>query len=110
MTLLARLTPREPILRHRGAHRDDNGTFTTESQPVTILALAVAPGGGSDRSERFRNGEDIACTVYFPIGTDVVSTDELTVRGQRFRIIVNDWRIDDSTTGGLEVLCVRSQG
>lgn len=110
MTLLARLTPREPILRHRGAHRDENGTFTAESQPVTILALAVAPGGGSDRSERSRNGEDIACTVYFPLDTDIVNGDELTVRGQRFQIVVNNWQIGSSTTGGVEVLCKRSQG
>jgi len=110
VSLLNRLTPREPILRHRGAHRDENGVFTADGQPVTILAIAVAPGGGSDRSDRSRTGEDIDCTVYFPPGTDVVSSDELTVRGKRFRIIVNDWHIDDTTTGGLEVLCVRSQG
>lgn len=110
MSLLGRLTPREEIIRHRGGERDENGVFSAESEPVTLLALAVAPGGGSDRTERLRNGEDIACTVYFATGTDVVNGDELTVRGKRFRIVVNDWQLDASSVGGLEVLCVRGQG
>lgn len=109
MTLLSRLQPREPVIRHRGGQRDENGTFST-SENQTLYALAVAPGGGSDRSDRGRTGEDISCTVYFATGTDVLSTDELTVRGQRFRIVVNDWQIDASTAGGLEVLCMRGQG
>lgn len=99
----------ESVTRHRGAGRDEDGKLTTNTD-VELLAFGVAPGGGSDRNARERTGEDIDCTVYFPAGTDVVNGDELTVRGKRFRIIVNDWRSSSAKTGGLEVLCVRGQG
>ena len=107
--MLNRITPREPVIRHRGGERDENGVFGTATD-TTVMAVAVAPGGGSDRAERGRNGETIDCTVYFPMGTDIVNGDELTVRGNRFRIVVNDWHIDAGTVGGLEVLCMRGQG
>lgn len=107
--MINRLTPKEPVTRHRGGVRDENGQFT-ESEDATLLALAVAPGGGSDLGQRGRDGEDIACTVYFLPGTDVLNSDELTVRGKRFRIVVNDWQLDSTTTGGVEVRCVRGQG
>lgn len=97
----------EQVVRHRGGGRDENGELV-EATDATLQAIAVAPGAGSQRLERGRDGEDIACTVYFPIGTDVVSSDELTVRGERFRIVVNDWQFGGR--GGLEVLCVRGQG
>ena len=108
--MLKLLAATEDVIRHRGAVRDEDGKFGTESEPVTIAAIAVAPGGGSDRATQSRTGEDIACTVYFPAGTDIVNSDELTVRGQRFRIVVNDWSLAASSTGGVEVHCVRSQG
>ena len=98
----------EQVIRHRGGGRDENGKLLTEIPPVTLAAIAVAPGGGSDRQSLGRTGEDIACTVYFPLGTDLVNADELTVRGERFRIVVNDWQLDGF--GGLEVLCSRGQG
>ena len=104
------LTPSETVTRHRGAVRDEDGKFTSESEPVTLTAIAVAPGGGSDRSSNGREGEDIACKVYFASGVDIANGDELTVRGQRFQVVVNDWQLGTSATGGLEVLCVRSQG
>lgn len=101
----------ESVIRHRGVQRDEDGKLTDPSAPdATLMTIAVAPGGGSDRPERTRSGEDIACTAYFPLGTDVVNTDELTVRGQRFRIVVNEWRSPRTGRGGLEVLCTRGQG
>ena len=33
----------------------------------------------------------MALTVYFTSGVDLVNTDELTVRGQRYQIVVNRW-------------------
>lgn len=99
----------EQIIRHRGAGRDENGQLTpATNEPLT--AIAVAPGGGSESVERFRNGETIDATVYFTLGTDLVNSDELTVRGQRYQIIVNDWRSPWTGRGGLEVLCTRGQG
>lgn len=101
--------PSEPVVRHRGGGRDENGQLMTATD-TTLLAIAVAPRGGSEDIQRERDGEDIACTVYFPIGTDVVGSDELTVRGKRFSVIVNDWHIAEWPVGGLEVLCTRGQG
>ncbi|MGE2714198.1 hypothetical protein ACQI4L_09085 [Mycolicibacterium litorale] len=98
----------EQVIRHRGARRDENGKFTPATdEPLT--ATVVAPGGGSEHVERSRTGETTAFTVYFIGGADVVNGDELTVRGQRFSIIVNDWR-GSGRGGGLEVLCTRAQG
>lgn len=99
----------EKVIRHRGVKRDENGKLTAPSAPdAALVAIGVAPGGGGRNVERLRDGETIACTVYFRLGTDVVDGDELTVRGERFRIIVNDWRMRGR--GGLEVLCTRGQG
>lgn len=114
----------ETVIRHRGAIRDENGQFPAQAPDVDLMVIGVAPGGGtqrgSDRFDRGRAGEDIACTVYLhspaPVvenglivgHTDLLDSDELTVRGKRFRIIVNDWAMQGR--GGLEVLCVRGQG
>jgi hypothetical protein len=97
----------EQVIRHRGGGRDENGKLIEPSDDP-IYAIGVAPGGGTGRMERGRNGEDVACVVYFRSGTDVVNADELTVRGERYRIVVNDWRMGGR--GGLEVLCTRGQG
>lgn len=94
----------EQVTRHRDGGRDENSKWTPGGG-VPLPAMEVAPRGGSGRTERGRDGEDIACTVYFPAGTDVKNDDELTVRSERFSIIVNDWG-----SAGLEVLCVRGQG
>lgn len=107
---LNRLVARVPVTRHRGRVRDENGVFAAET-PAVLMAIGVAPGGGNDQNgERGREGEDIACTVYFPPGTDIVNSDELTIRGERFKVVVNDWQLPDVSTGGLAVQCVRGQG
>ena len=95
----------EQVIRHRGGGRDENGELTAATDEL-LNTIAIAPGGGSQYAERSRgDGETIAFTVYFPIGTDIASSDELTVRGNRFSIIVNEWR-----PAGLEVLCTGSHG
>lgn len=98
----------EQVLRHRGGGRDARGQLVAAGTPTPLLAIGVAPRGGSTRVDRGRTGEDVACTVYFPFGTDIADGDELTVRGKRYRIIVNDWQMQGR--GGVEVLCVRGQG
>lgn len=103
----------EQVIRHRDGGRDENGQLTPATD-TTLTAIAVAPGSGSQsgqghRQERARSGEDIACTVYFDPGTDLINSDELTVRGKRYRsITVNEWNMNGC--GGLEVLCTRGQG
>lgn len=97
----------EQVVRHRGGRRDEDGAWIPGGdEPLT--PTVVAPGGGSEFSERSRAGEITAFRVYFPLGTDITSDDELTVRGERFGIVVNDW--DQSGRGIVEVLCTRGEG
>lgn len=99
----------EQVIRHRGVRRDENGKLTDPAVPdAPMTPIAIAPGGGSRQAARAREGETIACTVYFPPGTDIKNSDELTVRDERFTIVVNDWLLQGR--GGLEVLCTRGQG
>ena len=97
----------EQVTRHRGGGRDENGQLTGAADTL-LSTIVVAPGGGQEFVERLRDGESIAYTVYLPMGTDIVNSDELTVRGDRYTIIVNDWNV--SGRGVVEVLCTRGQG
>jgi hypothetical protein len=101
----------EQVIRHRGGGRDENGQLVPATQ-VTMTAIAVAPGAGTERLALGRDGENIDCVVYFTPDVDIVNADELTVRGNRFRIIVNDWHPlrPGSSVAGLEVMCMRGQG
>lgn len=96
------------MIRHRGAARDKYGKLIAAASDVPLTPIGIAPGGGSRFVERAREGQTTAFTVYFDLGTDLISSDELTVRGERFTIIVNGWEMDG--LGGLEVLCTRGQG
>ncbi|WP_292980963.1 hypothetical protein [Mycobacterium sp.] len=102
----------EQVIRHRGGGRDDNSQIIpASSTPLTAIgvALGIVPGvRPRQRISSGRDGEDTAAIVYFAPGTDLVNSDELTVRGKRYRIIVNDWQMQGR--GGLEVLCARGQG
>lgn len=101
----------EQVIRHRGGGRDEDGKWTLGSD-VSLTPIGIAPGGAAQGQrptiDQGREGEILACTVYFPVGTDIVNSDEITVRGERFNIIVNDWLL--AGRGGLEVLCTRGQG
>lgn len=98
----------EQVIRHRGRRRDENGKLTPESPDLPLTPIVIAPGAGSKYVELGREGETIACTVYFPLGTDIVNSDELTVRDERYTVIVNDWHVE--SRGVLEVACTRGQG
>lgn len=101
----------ETVTRHRGAIRDEDGRYVPGSD-APLEAFAVAPTGGYHQVQQTREGEDIACTVYFTDFVDLVNADELTVRGNRYAVIVNEWRSPwpAGVDGGLEVLCTRGQG
>jgi hypothetical protein len=99
----------ESVIRHRGGGRDENGQLISATD-TTLSARAVAPGGGAEFVAPSRDGESIDAVVYFARGVDLVNSDELTVRGQRYQIVVNDWRSPWTSFGGLEVLCTRGQG
>jgi hypothetical protein len=103
----------EQVIRHRGAGRDENGQLIPGSdEPLMAIGVApgVYPGPASERTiSRGRNSTDLGAVVYFPPGTDLDdSTDELTVRGERYQIVVNDWQAQG--WGGLEVACSRGEG
>lgn len=100
----------ETVTRHRGSGRDENGQLITATTE-TLEAFAVAPGAGHHLVQLGRDGEDIDATVYFTSYVDLINADELTVRGERYQIIVNEWRSPwTDSGGGLEVLCTRGQG
>lgn len=99
----------ETVTRHRGGGRDENGQLIAAST-ASLEAFAVAPGAGHHQVKLGRDGEDIAATVYFLGSIDLTNADELTVRSERFQIVVNDWRSPWTDRQGLEVLCTRGQG
>jgi len=98
----------EQVTRHRGPTRDDDGKLVAATD-TSLTAFEVAPGGSTRSSERARDdGLVIAHTVYFLEAVDLTNDDRLTVRGESWRIVVNEW-----TFGGFdgrEVLCTRGQG
>jgi hypothetical protein len=100
----------ELVTRHRGESRDENGKLTPAEPDEPLTSTGIAPRGGSETVERARNGEVIECTVFFALGTDIKNDDELTVRNERYSVIVNEWRSPWTEFGGLEVLCTRGQG
>lgn len=99
----------EQVVRHRGAVRDEDGRIVAAASDETLTAFEVAPGGSSRSSERARDdGLVVAHTVYFIEAADLRNDDELTVRGERWRIVVNVWAFGGFD--GREVLCTRGQG
>jgi hypothetical protein len=99
------------VTRHRDGGRDEDGQLIPAAA-VSLEAFAVAPGGGHHQVQLGREGEDIDCIVYFTDFVDLTNADELTVDGERYQIIVNEWRSPWPTgvDGGLEVLCTRGHG
>lgn len=95
----------ETVTRHRGQSRSAKGKYEGGAPDKDLPVLEIAPGGGSRVIRQARDGEQVSCTVFFDVGADVKDGDDLTVRGQRYRTIVNVW-----AGGGVEVLCVRGQG
>lgn len=94
----------EMATRHRGYVRDAKGKYSGGTD-APIQLIEWAPGGGTRMIQQARDGEQISGTAYFEPGTDIRDGDDLTVRGERFRTIVNEW-----AGGGFEVLCVKGQG
>ncbi|WP_448222454.1 hypothetical protein [Gordonia iterans] len=97
----------ESVIRHRGGKRDEDGKLIGASS-TTISVFAVAPGGGTDYAERAREGETVDFVVYSTRPVDITSDDELTVRGKKCTVVVNEWRFGGFD--GREILCTRSAG
>lgn len=99
----------ETTIRHRGGGRDEDGKWVAGSNDA-LEAFAVAPGGGAEYGARGRSGEAVSAVVFFVPPVDLTNDDELTVRGTRYRIVVNAWRSPRTGRGGLEVLCSSAHG
>lgn len=98
----------EQVIRHRGGGRDEDGKLTAPAPDKPFSVFGVAPGGGVDYTERTRQGQSFDFAVYTVNPIDVTSADELTVRGKRCTVVVNEW-----TFGGFdgrEILCTRREG
>lgn len=78
-----------------------------------VDGCAVAPRLNGDATEGGRTGVIVGTTVYFPTGTDVVSTDRLEVRGEAHTIEGAPGRWINPYTGrecGVEVATRRVEG
>lgn len=97
----------EQCIRHRGATRNAKGQYSGGTD-VPLSMIEWAPGGGTRMIRQARDGEVISGTAFFEPGTDIRDGDDLTVRGERYRTIVNGWA--SGGLGGVEVLCTKGQG
>ena len=99
----------ETVTRHRGGGLDDNGNeIPWVDAPLT--ARAVAPGAAPEYVDRGRDGDRVECTVYFYPAVDLGNADELTVRGDRYRVQVEQWRSPYTTRTGTVALCSAGKG
>lgn len=99
----------ETVIRHRGGGMDDDGNpVPWEDDP--IIARAVAPGATVEYLDRGRNGSRVECSVYFVPAVDLVNADELTVRGERYLVQVEQWRSPRTSRTGTVALCSAGVG
>ena len=89
----------ESVTRHRFADSDD--PVADVDEPLT--PLGVAPGATAEYAQKARDGARIAYSLYFLPAVDVLNTDEMTVRGTRFPVQVEQWSFNGVT--GTVVLC-----
>lgn len=99
----------ETVVRHRGGGMDDDGN-PVPSTDSDLTARAVAPGAAPEYLDRGRDGERVECTVYFHPAVDLANTDELTVRGSRYRVQVEQWRSPYTSRTGTVALCSAGRG
>jgi hypothetical protein len=100
----------EPVTRHRGGgFDDDDDPIPYVDAPLT--AYAVAPGATAEYIARGRNGARIEYSVYFIPPVDLVDTDQMTVRGGRFDVQVEQWISPYVPShAGTVALCTRGEG
>ena len=98
----------EQVIRHRGSMRDDDDKVVAATD-VVLGGAYVSPGGSTRSTDRSRSdGLRIAYTLYFTRPVDLIDDDQVTVRGERYRIVVSGWCMGGFD--GREVLCVRGEG
>lgn len=99
----------ETVIRHRGGGYDDDGN-PAPSANAPLTARAVAPGATEEYRDRGRNGQTVEFSVYFLPAVDLTGSDELTVRGDRFAVQVEQWVSPYTTRTGTVALCTRGEG
>ncbi|WP_280265347.1 hypothetical protein [Nocardia wallacei] len=99
----------ETVTRHRGGGLDGDGNPIPYTD-VPLTARAVAPGATAEYVERGRDGERVEVSVYFYPAADLNNNDELTVRGDRYRLQVEQWRSPYTTRSGTVALCSFGRG
>ncbi|MEU1526359.1 hypothetical protein ABZ413_29600 [Nocardia rhamnosiphila] len=99
----------ETVIRHRGGGMDGDGN-PIPSTDDPLSARAVAPGATAEYVDRGRDGERVECTVYFYPAVDLGNSDELTVRGVRYRMQVEQWRSPYTSRTATVALCSAGRG
>ncbi len=99
----------ETVIRHRGGGMDDDGN-PIPWVDAPLVVRAVAPGATVEYVDRGRNGDRVEYSVYSTPAVDITNDDELTVRGRRFLVQVEDWRSPYTGRTGTVVLCTSGEG
>lgn len=99
----------ETVIRHRGGGIDSDGNpIPWADHPLEVRA--VRPGATAEYIDRGRDGDRVEYSIYTTPAVDITNEDELTVRGQRCRVQVEDWRSPRTSRTGTVVLCSRGKG
>lgn len=99
----------ETVIRHRGGGMDDNNNpVPWVDHPLEVRA--VAPGATAEYIGRGRNGDRVEYSIFTTPAVDITNDDELTVRGRRFLVQVEDWRSPYTSRTGTVVLCSSGEG
>ncbi|WP_028477920.1 hypothetical protein [Nocardia sp. CNY236] len=99
----------EQVTRHRGGGYDSDGNQIPWDD--TALAVwAVAPGTTAEYLDRGRDGDRVDYSIYHVPELDITNNDEVTVRGRRCRVQVEQWRSPHTSRTGTVVLCSSGEG
>lgn len=99
----------ETVIRHRGGGMDaDNNPIGWVDATLTVHA--IAPGASAEYVERGRDGDRIEFSIYHVPELDITDRDEVTVRGRRCRVRVEQWKSPHTSRTGTVVLCSSGEG
>jgi hypothetical protein len=102
----------ELVYRIRGGGFDENNDPVAVAPKVRLVAKAVQPGAYSASVQVGRDPSSYACSVFFVGAVDLdENTDRLEVRGEQYRIHIDDWRSAFNTgRRGMVALCRLGKG
>lgn len=99
----------ETVTRHRGGGYDNDGN-PVPWEDAELVARGVEPGATVEYLDRGRDGQRVECSVYFSPAVDLTGADQLTVRGERYFVQVDQWRPRRGRRTGTVALCSRGEG